>query len=540
MAQTFSCPSCGAPLEPQGEKTTIICKFCGESVIVPEGLREHPHHSRSHSSAVPDGRPPVPITIDLGQPSRNYMRPLIIGLVIFVVASVVLPLLFAIVPLAIGLFAMFASFNHGNTSASPVTQQIAAVSTLDVRVERPVIFSPGTDTTTPDFLALIQDKTSDAYQFAMVGGKTHNILWRSEDLGKNGDNARGFFLDKQVMIINDTTFSALDRQTGKQIWKTPLQNGLGYCKTCLVQVGSNVVVLQKDGTLQAVDAASGKLTWNKTLNSGRYDVFLINGQLAAQDNDDKSMNIIYIFDSVTGKITQQLQPMCPAKSPEMRFGRFELNPDGKSMLFLYENCVQTVSMPDGKVLTEVVSPQSDSGESAWPIDWFLMKYLTAGDSIFYSQEGSPAPLNMMSVSRGNPKTLVSDKKYTLTPSFLKDNLLVVEAIPSYDGKQVEYWGIDTVSGKRLWQYGLKGQGDLTYHDMRSTRNGIFVVQCREKPNSCAWASVDPKTGVGSNSGTNKGGFFAQPAWFKDSLYLENDGEVAVINTLNGQQLYQWP
>ena len=117
---------------------------------------------------------------------------------------------------------------------------------------------------------------------------------------------------------------------------------------------------------------------------------------------------------------------------------------------------------------------------------------------------------------------------------------MVEAIPSYDGKQVEYWGIDTVSGKRLWQYGLKGQGDLTYHDMRSTRNGIFVVQCREKPNSCAWASVDPKTGVGSNSGTNKGGFFAQPAWFKDSLYLENDGEVAVINTLNGQQLYQWP
>lgn len=38
MAQTFDCPSCGAPLEIDGIETTIHCEYCGETVIVPPGL----------------------------------------------------------------------------------------------------------------------------------------------------------------------------------------------------------------------------------------------------------------------------------------------------------------------------------------------------------------------------------------------------------------------------------------------------------------------------------------------------------------------
>ena len=39
MAQTFNCPSCGAPLETDGNEATIHCEYCGESVIVPSELR---------------------------------------------------------------------------------------------------------------------------------------------------------------------------------------------------------------------------------------------------------------------------------------------------------------------------------------------------------------------------------------------------------------------------------------------------------------------------------------------------------------------
>jgi hypothetical protein len=45
MPESFDCPRCGAPMQynsaEQGNKETIICPYCGESVIVPESLRSH-------------------------------------------------------------------------------------------------------------------------------------------------------------------------------------------------------------------------------------------------------------------------------------------------------------------------------------------------------------------------------------------------------------------------------------------------------------------------------------------------------------------
>lgn len=38
-AQTFQCPSCGAPIIPSGNSAVISCPYCHNSVIVPESLR---------------------------------------------------------------------------------------------------------------------------------------------------------------------------------------------------------------------------------------------------------------------------------------------------------------------------------------------------------------------------------------------------------------------------------------------------------------------------------------------------------------------
>src|SRR5262245_39360843 len=39
-AQSFQCPSCGAPLIPRGGASVISCPYCHTSVVVPEGLRQ--------------------------------------------------------------------------------------------------------------------------------------------------------------------------------------------------------------------------------------------------------------------------------------------------------------------------------------------------------------------------------------------------------------------------------------------------------------------------------------------------------------------
>jgi DNA-directed RNA polymerase subunit RPC12/RpoP len=537
MAKTFDCPSCGAPIENQGDLKTIKCKYCGETVIVPEELRDHPKRTRTTSA--PQNM--NPLADRTTRTIQNTTHKIVTIVVIVAIVSVILPLIFSIVPLGIGLLALLASSSHSSANKSPILPLLAPINTAAFRLERPVIFAPDTGTTTPDFLALIQQDSSDSYQFAMVNGTKHNTVWQSQDLGKNGSDARAFFFEKQVLMVNESTLTALGRASGKTLWQTSLENDLAnYCTVCLVESGTSVLVLLKDGTVQALSASTGKQIWNKTLNSTRNDIFLANGQPAVEDNDENNRNIFEIFDPLTGKITRQIQPRCPAKNPGQYFGGYELAPDGKSMVIFYENCLQTISLPDGQVTTEVVQQGSGDANSAWPYAWMATKYMVTRDSIFYSMESQVTPLNVMSLANGNPRQLISDNKYYLTPVLTSGDVLVIEAAPSFDSKTVEYWGINVTSGQRLWKYALTGQTDLNYQDARVTSNGsIFVIQCRQDAN-CSWANVDSQTGVGSHSGSAPGGFSIDPAWYRDTLYLGDEGKLIVLNTLTGQQVFQWP
>jgi hypothetical protein len=37
---TFNCPTCGAQLEYQGGSSSLVCEYCGNSVVVPEDLQQ--------------------------------------------------------------------------------------------------------------------------------------------------------------------------------------------------------------------------------------------------------------------------------------------------------------------------------------------------------------------------------------------------------------------------------------------------------------------------------------------------------------------
>jgi len=68
MPESFDCPRCGAPLqynaEQDGNKETITCPYCGESVIVPESLRQH------NQEAIALGEVFKPETIELDDKAR--------------------------------------------------------------------------------------------------------------------------------------------------------------------------------------------------------------------------------------------------------------------------------------------------------------------------------------------------------------------------------------------------------------------------------------------------------------------------------------
>ena len=78
MANTFNCPSCGAPQEIDGDKLSIVCKYCGDTVAVPEEFRPHPVAAPS----VPY-LPPEDADEPLVRPTPSNTRGLGTGIIIF-------------------------------------------------------------------------------------------------------------------------------------------------------------------------------------------------------------------------------------------------------------------------------------------------------------------------------------------------------------------------------------------------------------------------------------------------------------------------
>ncbi len=40
MPMTFNCPDCGAQLEYQGGNSSLVCQYCGNTVVVPADLQQ--------------------------------------------------------------------------------------------------------------------------------------------------------------------------------------------------------------------------------------------------------------------------------------------------------------------------------------------------------------------------------------------------------------------------------------------------------------------------------------------------------------------
>lgn len=88
-AKTFNCPTCGSSLSPQGSQAEIKCPYCGNTVIVPEGLRD-----------------PLPIgqAIGISSQTTRWIKIGIWGFVILMVLTFVVPLVCSLCGMLLGIF----------------------------------------------------------------------------------------------------------------------------------------------------------------------------------------------------------------------------------------------------------------------------------------------------------------------------------------------------------------------------------------------------------------------------------------------------
>ena len=93
MAKTFDCPSCGAPLEIEGDPETmpgtIQCKYCNETVIVPEELRARPKSNPPPGEPVSFSPPPVIYSSSEKKNLSPQLAVYLIGFVLLLIAVIV-------------------------------------------------------------------------------------------------------------------------------------------------------------------------------------------------------------------------------------------------------------------------------------------------------------------------------------------------------------------------------------------------------------------------------------------------------------------
>jgi len=545
MAQTFPCPSCGAPVEPEVDQTTVHCKYCNESVIIPPELRTK---SRVTPPAEPVDQPDqadFAVNIPLSSKKKSTWIWITIALILVVCSTFA-----SFLPNFVS-FDSVLSFMAGAKTATPAPtikpvvhiQMTLTPTAVPEFLLGGVVPAPLGDSHPADFLVKARDDDgTQINRVVLVDGKKHTIIWRTDSLGEGWLDVKEFPTETQVFIANGTDLTALDRQTGKIKWKTTLDNGVDYwCATCLKQFLNTLVVVLKDGSLQGVDAVTGKLTWHKTLNKTDSDLLTVDGNPAVEDDTDKDRPVFYILDAFSGKVIHQYDLGCTDKDTEDSLGQFFMSDDGKSLFMFYDDCIKNVSLADGKVLSQVLTPAAGDGGDGWPKDWSNAS-IKMNQGIMYYADYSDDTIYQMDVAKGDPKVFYVGPKYELFPDWVIDNVLIAWARPTFGSTADELWGINLQSGARIWKYAIPGAGRLTYAELHSTTKGVFAVQCRADPDQCNWSSLDPQTGIVTDGGQNSfGGDSMQGVWDKDTLYLEGVGShMNVIDAFNVRLLFTWP
>lgn len=479
------------------------------------------------------------------------------GYLVFVVIFVVVALI--IVSTSMGSkTSPFANFFSAESVTSTAAIPVAPVATMvpplapptaaprpDYFVLNPVILAPLQDVPSsqlPDILVPARDMRGEQInQMLLLDGKKHTITWQTADFGHEYWSAvKTLPTEKQVYFLNQTSLTALDRQTGKLNWEVTLEYGPGnYCTICLGQYQNTLVVFLKDGSLQAVDVSTGQLTWRQILNDTDADLLTVGGKPAVQDSGPGDKTVFKIFDPASGEITTSFELACMVQDTQDYLNHSFVSADGKSLLLFYDYCLQRVSLADGKVLSQA---STNAPQVTLPATWSDLSYFLTPEKIYYSAENAAqAAVYQVDLTSGDGRMIISENKYSLFPALVSGNVLVLAARAEFDGNLLEYWGVDIQSGQRLWRYTLKAEGQLMDFGIRLTSDGVFVVQCRWDPDGCAWANLDPQTGAPRNSGLSPlGGTSVDFTWDDDRLYLVGNFALAGINTLDSQVLFQWP
>jgi len=529
--RAMTCPLCGAQIHAAEGQYRTTCEYCG-------ALLELPHPSKPEAAPTIIARP-----MDHAPQASGWGRAILAVAVVILAAG--------------GLVSYLVVRGLDHASLSNIT---SALTTF--RVSLPATTLSGVDNSHPDAIVYTYDYAKDTRFLSYFDGATRTLRWQTVPLGDDSYRAELATNENYVFAAVQTRVMALDRGTGHTVWEASISDELPYScmRDCLTLMGERVVALSRDGRLYGLDAQGGQVVWTIRLNSTPDHLVVVGDRIAILDNRDGS-GVLSLIDPVNGSEVQTLRPQCT--DPESGFTDDpDLNapilvpPDQKSLVILFgffSSCVQRWDVATGSMLWN-----TSMGDISFSSGFGPSSMLTS-ESIYVA---SGQQLLDVDLADGKWRSLIADPDYEFVPLAETEGILITRAKRTRGTTRFELWGVDTETGRRVWQHPFAGSEPLDEPDRMAglidqgesawtahlTPAGLAVVQAMAQPHQLTVEMLNPRTGASGGavaiplSGIN-GDFYGVPevlGWNRDQLWLILDGRMYVVNLNSSNLEFAWP
>lgn len=407
---SLECPNCNAPLEYDGDSTTIKCRFCQTSVVIPENLREPSKHNSQAEDAVhistsqkvlgPEKVEEIITLIQKGNKLEAIRLFKDLTGCSLKQAKIAVELMqtevegrdfksiefeaqipevqmtrdtYTSTRVAKGIFA-------GAGMATCLT--IAVILFVFGSIFAAVLFIPGGPFrpvmgAMPPAVLVTQAPEQDPFVVSQVyhhEDEEDKIIWVETGTKKTHWVSSPFSGDERaelmtvegslVYFTSGAKLIAINNVDGSIAWQTRMTDKCITYEDNLFVLGGRVIVMTVDGMLQAFDSQTGRPAWSRQMIGHDRKVRISNDRLLVLDyvlGDDSYFELVFL-NPVDGKEQVVISPMCYAgDDPGDVFStEYFNNDDGlildnqKDNLFLVygssPGCVQNYDITSGDLI----------------------------------------------------------------------------------------------------------------------------------------------------------------------------------------------
>ncbi|MCL4869252.1 MAG: PQQ-binding-like beta-propeller repeat protein [Anaerolineae bacterium] len=546
--RTLNCPSCHAPLEPDGTQLLIKCDYCGKMVQLPSSWTAQPKAEPKPPSP-PPALPFKPPTVSSGRITASP-RPRSAGCSCF-------PLV-VFLALAGALVAIFFMQTQDGVP-NPLSDLMPSWITLTTEG---ILLPPesGRDAPQADILAVISK--TEGYALAYLDNNSQKVRWETPRTNDYPSSFQAAADNQHVYLFIKEQLTAYNRADGAIAWQITLSDVLGSpCGQCWLLFNETLVLLTNDGRLQGVDTQTGAINWSTRLNQTPRHLYAAGELVALLDEEDGEV-VLRRFVAQSGLPLANLEPSGenePFGRPQRPSVYDPAYQDSSGALvffmgFFEPGTVQKWDIVTGELLWQVITPVDQ-------IRFHGDAHLLMVNNRIYIGKGNN--ISIIDETTREWRLLTNSADYDLRPLTVQNGVLLAAAERRRGTTRYELWGLDADSGALLWQHQPTADTFMPWDNSRTissnrsgwllswpgqshTQTSVSLVQIFPEPDYVLVQQIN----IADGSTTQESRFdlpaISGSTWFRDlgehrgTHWLFIERQIYALNGSDGRFSKQWP